>query len=375
LDLLGRIPQCWQIENQLMAPVDVRKGMPPVKLSREEFERRYRSRFVDPAFRPLQRELDAIITAAWDGYANSRKAPITRRAGPGFADPDYEISVDWLAAREAVLTAQRRHDDASETPRILLINGSSRSEHTCPGEMSKTWRLVKIAEPVFQETGFAVDILDLSRLTSEFGKQIHPCKSCVATSMALCHWPCSCYPNYSLGQTDDWMNEIYPLWVAAHGIMIVAPVNWYHAPTGLKAMIDRLVCADGGNPDPSSTHGKKANEAKALELSGWPYPRHLAGRHFGVVVHGDSVGAETLRRSLVDWLTDMSLVQATRAAEVDGYIGYMEPYATSHEALDKDEYFQEETRNAARALACAVKLSRAGKYQRPDEGVDDPNPK
>ena len=50
--------------------------------------------------------------------------------------------------------------------------------------------------------------------------------------MALCHWPCSCYPNYSLGHTDDWMNEIYPLWVAAHGIMIVAPVNWYHASCG-----------------------------------------------------------------------------------------------------------------------------------------------
>src|SRR3981081_4326128 len=358
-----------------MAPVDVRKGMPPVKLSREEFESRYRSRFVDPAFRPLQRELDAIITAAWDGYANSRKAPITRRAGPGFADPDSEISVDWLAAREAVLTAQRRHDDASETPRILLINGSLRSEHTCPGEMSKTWRLVKIAEPVFQETGFAVDILDLSRLTSEFGKQIHPCKSCVATSMALCHWPCSCYPNYALGQTDDWMNEIYPLWVAAHGIMIVAPVNWYHAPTGLKAMIDRLVCADGGNPDPSSTHGKKANEAKALELKGWPQPRHLAGRHFGIVVHGDSVGAETLRRSLVDWLTDMSLISAGGSAEADGYIGYMEPYATSHQALDEDEAFQAEVQNVARALGSAVRLHRAGKYQNPGEGLVDPNPK
>ena len=72
--------------------------------------------------------------------------------------------------------------------------------------------------------GFAVDILDLSRLTSEFGKTIHPCKSCVSTAMPLCHWPCSCYPNYSLGQTDDWMNEIYPLWVAAHGILIVTPV-------------------------------------------------------------------------------------------------------------------------------------------------------
>jgi hypothetical protein len=53
----------------------------------------------------------------------------------------------------------------------------------------------------------------------------------------------------------------------------------------------------------------------------------------------------------------------------------MEPYATSHDALDKDEDFQEETRNAARALACAVKLSREGKYRRPDEGLGDPNPK
>ncbi len=223
--------------------------------------------------------------------------------------------------------------------------------------------------------GFAIDILDLSRLTSEFGKKIHPCKSCVSTAMPLCHWPCSCYPNYALDQTDDWMNEIYPLWVAAHGIMIVTPVNWYHAPAGLKAMIDRLVCADGGNPDPTSTHGKKAAEAKALELQGWPYPKHLDGRHFAVVVHGDTVGAETLRRSLSDWLTDMSLVQASRTAEVDGYIGYMEPYASSHQALDEDEEFQEQTRNAARALGNAILLSHEGKYERPDDDLEDPNPK
>jgi hypothetical protein len=48
--------------------------MPPVKLPREEFEKRYRRRFVDPAFRPLQRELDAIVQAAWDAYSHSRKA-------------------------------------------------------------------------------------------------------------------------------------------------------------------------------------------------------------------------------------------------------------------------------------------------------------
>ena len=63
-----------------MAPVDIRRGMPSVELSRDEFEKRYRSRFADPAFRPLQRELDAIIAAAWDGYINYRKAPVTRMA-------------------------------------------------------------------------------------------------------------------------------------------------------------------------------------------------------------------------------------------------------------------------------------------------------
>lgn len=235
-------------------------------------------------------------------------------------------------------------------------NGSSRSEHTCPGESSKTWRLVKLAEPVFRKFGFQVDILDLSRTTSEFGKLIHPCKSCVSTSMALCHWPCSCYPNYALAQTDDWMNEIYPLWVAARGIMLITPVNWYHAPGALKAMMDRMVCADGGNPDPSSTHGKSAAEAKALELRGWPYPRHLAGRHFGIVVHGDSVGAETLRRSLADWLTDMKLISAGAMAEADGYIGYMKPYATSHEDLDQGTAFQMEVAmlrtRLARPLNC-----------------------
>jgi multimeric flavodoxin WrbA len=358
-----------------MTEPDVRKGMPAVKLERAEFERRYRSRFIDPAFQPLQKELDAIIGAAWDAYSNSRKAPLTRKAGSGFADADYDIALDWLKAHEAIGEARRRHDDRERRPRILIINGSSRSEHTCPGEMSKTWRLVKLAEPVFHERGFAVDILDLSRTTSEFGKQIHPCKSCVSTSMALCHWPCSCYPNYSLGQTDDWMNDIYPLWVEAHGIMIIAPVNWYHAPAALKSMMDRMVCADGGNPDPTSTHGKKAAEAKALELKGWPYPRHLAGRHFAIVAHGDSVGAETLRRSLADWLTDMKLISAGGMAETDGYIGYMKPYATSHDELDADTAFQSEVVNTARALAAAVELARAGRLQDPAQGLVDPEPK
>jgi hypothetical protein len=115
-----------------MPKPDIRKGMPPVRLSREEFEGRYRSEFIDPAFAPLTRELDAIVAAAWNAYSHSRKAPVTRKAGAGFTDPDYDLAVDWLEARAAILDAQRRHDDADETPRILIINGSARSEHTVP---------------------------------------------------------------------------------------------------------------------------------------------------------------------------------------------------------------------------------------------------
>ena len=84
-----------------MAPVDVRKGMPSVELSREEFEKRYRSRFADPAFEALQREFDAITAAAWDAYSNSRKSPLTRKAGPGFADPDYDPRGELLKVKLA----------------------------------------------------------------------------------------------------------------------------------------------------------------------------------------------------------------------------------------------------------------------------------
>jgi multimeric flavodoxin WrbA len=219
-----------------------------------------------------------------------------------------------------------------------------------------------------------VDLLDLSHLASEYGRRILPCKACVSTAMPLCHWPCSCYPNHSLGQVNDWMNELYPRFVAAHGVMIVTPVYWYQSPSPLKLMMDRLVCADGGNPDPTSTHGKTPEEAKALEIKGWSYPRHLAGRAFAVVVHGDAAGVGTLRRSIADWFSDMGLVQAGHAAALDRYVGYYDKYATSHEALDEDRALQTEVGNAARALAKEVWFLREGRRE-PDEGLPDPRPK
>ena len=276
-----------------MARVKVRTGMPSVTLDKAEFARRVRRRFYDPAFKSVEQEIERIIEVAWDGYNDSRKSPRTKPAGKGYADPTYELSVEWSEASKAIKQAERQQKSKSAKSRILLINGSARSDQTCPGEMSKSFRLMNIAQEVFAgERDLEVEQLDLSRLTSEYGRNIHPCKACVSTAMPLCHWPCSCYPNHSLGQHNDWMNEIYPMWVAAHGVMIVTPVNWYQVPGGLKAMMDRLVCADGGNPDPTSTGGKDAEKAKALEMKGWPYPRHLAGRAFSVVVHGDAAGTE-----------------------------------------------------------------------------------
>jgi len=256
-----------------------RRGMPSPRLQWEEFRRRYLQQFVDLAFDPMRDHLERVALAAFDAYSNSRKAPLTRKAGHGLHDPDYDLSVDWIDASKAIETAMRRHNDPALPPRILLVNCSPRSEHTCPSEMSKSWRLVKIAQQALAEA--EVEILDLSRLASEYGRHIYPCKNCFSTSPALCHWPCSCYPNHSLGQTQDWMNDIYPMWVAAHGIMIVTPVNWYQASSPLKLMIDRLVCADGGNPDPTLTHGKDAAKAQQLEFQGWDYPQHLSGRFFG----------------------------------------------------------------------------------------------
>lgn len=353
----------------------VRTGQGSTRLSKEEFQRRWKERFYDPAFDAEQEKIDRLAEIAWEAYDDHRKSPRTRKAGPGFADPEHELALEWLEARERILAAQKQFENVDSSSRILLISGSPRTDETCPSEMAKTFRLAMLARELMEkEPGFQVDFLDLSNLTSEFGRVIFPCKACVSTAMPLCHWPCSCYPNHYLGQIHDWMNDLYPRWVAAHGVMIVTPVHWYQATSPLKLMMDRLVCADGGNPDPTTTHGKTPEEAKAIELKGWDYPKHLKGRIFSVIAHGDTVGAERVCAALTDWFMDLELVPAGNMALLDRYIGYYEPYATSHEALDKDEAFMEETRIAARTLLEAVSEMRDGRRE-PGSNLEAPRKK
>lgn len=122
---------------------EVRKGMPDPKLTKKVFASRFLHRFFDPAFDPIWHKLEQACDIAWQAYQGGRKAPRTRPAGPGFADPKYELSEEWLATRDAIKAAEAKHSDSASPSRVLIINGSSRSEHSCPGEMSKTYRLVE----------------------------------------------------------------------------------------------------------------------------------------------------------------------------------------------------------------------------------------
>ncbi|MES2959665.1 MAG: flavodoxin family protein [Pseudomonadota bacterium] len=353
----------------------IRTGQAGAPLSRAQFHERFGLRFRDPAFTGEREAIGRLEEIAWLALQEGRKAPVTRRAGRGFADPAYSISVEWLETRKRLRAAQKRWQDRSAPARVLLVCGSARNDGSCPGEVSKTWRLTGIAERVLRAAGVETDVLDLSLVTSEYGRHIHPCKGCVSSAMPLCHWPCSCYPNHALDQADDWMAEIYERWVAAHAVIILAPTYWYQSPGPLKLMIDRMVCADGGNPDPTSTHGKRVAEAKRIEQKGWDYPKHLAGRAYGVVVHGDAAGVEDHRRNLCDWLEWMGLIDAGAAAKLDRYIGYYEPYCDSHGALDKDHAVQDEVRNVACSVLEAVTELRAGRLSRPDRRVEWPRAK
>ncbi len=354
---------------------DVRKGQMPGQLTREEFSRRFRESFYDPAFLKAEDAVAELEEIAWDGYVNDRKAPFTAKAGKGFADPAYELSVEWRETSDRLKAAEKKQKEARTRSRLLVICASPRSDGSCPGEISKTYRLAKLVRDEAEAGKVEVDFLDLSLIPSEYKRHIHPCKGCVSTAMPLCHWPCSCYPNHAFDQTSDWMAEIYERWVAAHGVVIVTPVHWYMATSPLKLMMDRLVCADGGNPDPTLTNGKDPKKAKQVELAGWSYPKHLAGRVYGVAVHGDVAGIEGTRRALCDWLDWMGLIDGGDFARLDRFIGYFEPYATSHKALDRDKVVQEEVRNVARAVVAAIGEMRKGTLSNPGKKLTDPRPK
>ena len=128
----------------------IRLGQDPSALARAEFSERYRVSFFDPAFRVKLDAIARLEDIAWQAYTEGRKAPVTEKAGSGFADPDYDISTEWLATKKNIEAAQKHQSDKACRSRVLLVCGSARNGGTCPGEMSKRFRLLGLAKEVLQ---------------------------------------------------------------------------------------------------------------------------------------------------------------------------------------------------------------------------------
>ncbi|HYH42462.1 MAG TPA: NADPH-dependent FMN reductase, partial [Burkholderiales bacterium] len=140
---------------------EVRKGQAPDHMAREDFRERFRAQFYDPAYRPHDAAIDKLEAIAWDAYSEGRKAPVTEKAGPGFADPDYDLSVEWREARDRICAADAKRREASTASRVLVVCGSSRNDGTCPGETSKTYRLTEAVCDQLRSDGIEPDLLDL----------------------------------------------------------------------------------------------------------------------------------------------------------------------------------------------------------------------
>src|SRR5262249_35160036 len=152
-------------------------------------------------------------------------------------------------------------------------------------------------------------------------------------------------------------------------------VNWYQVFSPLKLMMDRLVCEAGGNPDPTRTQGKEcgagqADRARRLGLSAAPGRPFVLGRGAR-----RRRGSRERRRSISDRLCFMHLCAAGPAAELDRYIGYRKPYATSHVDLDADAALQEEVRNAARTWLEGARAKLEGKLVTAGENLRPPRQK
>ena len=91
----------------------VRKQSPYVALTKEQFRERFFAKFYDPAFAGVGAELEKVFEVAWSGYIEYRKSPRKREAGAGYADPKFQLPVEWLETRATIDAAQKQWSDAA----------------------------------------------------------------------------------------------------------------------------------------------------------------------------------------------------------------------------------------------------------------------
>jgi hypothetical protein len=177
--------------------------------------------------------------------------------------------------------------------RVLVVAGSGRRMHGCPGLDSKA-RFLMQRMAARLPPGWQIDTEDIG---NEHGKpKIQGCNGCVSSSMALCVWPCNCYGPKSDTQPDLlWDLDLYGRLARADAWAFIGPIWWYGPSTNFKTMFDRLVCMNGGNPRPDLIDKKSTQLAQALERSPqWEElsKNHLEGRSAAFFCYGDKGGAD-----------------------------------------------------------------------------------
>ena len=177
--------------------------------------------------------------------------------------------------------------------RVLIISGSDRRQYNCPGIDSKARMLMlRMAEALPAE--WEIDYEDLGNV---YGRaRIQSCNACVSSSMALCCWPCNCYEKGSSSEPDLlWDMDLYARLDMADAWAVIGPVNWYGPTSNLKALFDRMVCMNGGNPREDLIDHKDPEKARDLEHSEqWKELtlNHLEGRSAAFFCYGDGGGDE-----------------------------------------------------------------------------------
>jgi len=163
-------------------------------LSRDEFERRWKTTIYDPAFEKAPSETDRSL-ACWEAYNDHRKSPRTPKCWTGML-PTGTLSSHRMAGnarqiRAAEKKIKKKHDGDSPDP---LVCASPRTDETCPSEMSKTFRIGNAVRIHRASTRIRVDFLDLSRSLRLRRKNFCHAKPVFDRHAAL-SLACLCYPN------------------------------------------------------------------------------------------------------------------------------------------------------------------------------------
>ncbi len=180
--------------------------------------------------------------------------------------------------------------------KLLLFQGSPRREDNCPNQAGKT---AQLAHYIIDHAPADVET-DLCDLSVGAGPMIQPCKGCVSTAGGFhCHWPCDCYSKNS-AKIPDFLHDadIYQRLTACDGFIVLTPIHWYGPSTVVKALFDRLVCANLTLTVEQSRAlqlGKDAVKTRAAEkskLHDHLLNNHLDGKFAAFFAHGDNGGCD-----------------------------------------------------------------------------------